>query len=151
MARCFEPSTPTPHMLYFQQVVSPDLAAVTHVDGTARAQSVEPEANPRLHRLLEAVRAQSGYGVLCNTSLNRKGRGFINRMSDLVSVTTYYTDRQQLPLIQKVRAAYLDFDDPPVSTSVMVAGLGHEDFLVELTPIAVIPASRFIGPKEDVG
>ena len=27
-----------------------------------------------------------------------------------------------------------------------VAGLGHEDFLVELTPVAVIPSERFISP-----
>ena len=61
----------------------------------------------------------------------------------IVSITTYFTDRSQLPEIQKVRSAYLDFDHPPVSTSVMVAGLGHEDFLVELAPVAVIPESRF--------
>ena len=64
-------------------------------------------------------------------------------LRDIVSITTYFTDRNQLPEIQKVRSEYLDFDHPPVSTSVMVAGLGHEDFLVELTPVAVIPNSRF--------
>ena len=71
------------------------------------------------------------------------------QVTDLVSITTYYTERPQLPLIQKVRAKYLDFEDPPVSTSVMVAGLGHEHFLVELAPIAVIPPSRFISPEND--
>ena len=54
-------------------------------------------------------------------------------LRDIVSITTYFTDRNQLPEIQKVRSEYLDFDHPPVSTSVMVAGLGHEDFLVEHT------------------
>ena len=71
------------------------------------------------------------------------------QLTDLVSITTYYTERAQLPLIQKVRAEYLDFDDPPVSTSVMVAGLGHEDFLVELTPVAIVPKARFISPASD--
>ena len=71
------------------------------------------------------------------------------QLSDLVSMTTYYTERSQLPLIQKVRAEYLQFENPPVSTSVMVAGLGHEDFLVELTPIAVVPTVRFVNPKQD--
>jgi len=28
----------------------------------------------------------------------------------------------------------------------MVAGLGHEDFLVELAPIAVVPDDRFVAP-----
>lgn len=68
------------------------------------------------------------------------------RLEDLVEITTYFTDRSQLPLIQKVRAEFLDADSAPASTSVMVAGLGHEDFLVELTPVAVIPDERFVPP-----
>ena len=65
-------------------------------------------------------------------------------LSDIVSITTYFTDRAQLPVIQTVRTEYFTNAQEPVSTSVMVAGLGHEDFLVELTPIAVIPEGRFI-------
>lgn len=38
-------------------------------------------------------------------------------------------------------------DRAPVSTSVMVAGLGHPDFLVELTPIAVVSKEHFRPPK----
>ena len=68
------------------------------------------------------------------------------RMDDLVAVTTYYTDRSQLPLIQQVRNEFLDAENAPTSTSIMVAGLGHEDFLVELAPIAVVPDDRFVAP-----
>ena len=68
-------------------------------------------------------------------------------IEDIVSITTYYTDRSQLPIIQKVRTEYLKQETAPTSTSVMVAGLGHTDFLVEITPIAVIPVDRFITPK----
>ena len=68
------------------------------------------------------------------------------RMDDLVAVTTYYTDRSQLPLIQQVRNEFLDAENAPTSTSIMVAGLGHEDFLVELAPIAVVPDNRFVEP-----
>ncbi len=68
------------------------------------------------------------------------------RLDDLVAVTTYYTDRSQLPLIQQVRNEFLDADYAPTSTSIMVAGLGHEDFLVELAPIAVVPDDRFVEP-----
>lgn len=68
-------------------------------------------------------------------------------IEDIVSVTTYFTDRNQLADIQKVRAEFFKHETAPASTSVMVAGLGHIDFLVELTPIAVIPASRFIPPN----
>ena len=66
---------------------------------------------------------------------------------DIVSITTYFTDRGQLPAIQRVRTEVFDAGTAPVSTSVMVAGLGHEDFLVELTPIAVVPSERFVSPK----
>ncbi len=68
------------------------------------------------------------------------------RVEDIVSVTTYFTDRTQLPAIQRVRTEFFDEQSAPVSTSVMVAGLGHEDFLVELTPIAVVPKDRFVPP-----
>ncbi len=68
-------------------------------------------------------------------------------LNDLVSITTYFTDRSQLPLIQEVRTEFLSPESAPASTSVMVAGLGHEDFLVELTPVAVIPHDRFIDPS----
>lgn len=65
---------------------------------------------------------------------------------DIVEATTYFTDRSQLPEIQKARAAFFPEGQEPVSTSVMVAGLGHEDFLVEITAVAVIPADRFRAP-----
>ncbi len=69
-----------------------------------------------------------------------------DKLCDIVSITTYFTDRSQLPYIQKMRTEFLKDGFEPASTSVMVAGLGHKDFLVELTPIAVIPKERFITP-----
>ena len=68
-------------------------------------------------------------------------------MEDVVSITTYFTDRSQLPIIQRVRNEFIANETAPVSTSVMVAGLGNEDFLVELTPLAVIPIERFVEPE----
>jgi carbamoyltransferase len=47
-----------------------DLPAITHVDFSARIQTVDVEDNPRLHGLLEAFKAKTGYGVLVNTSFN---------------------------------------------------------------------------------
>lgn len=81
----FKNHGPSPHMLYFQRVMTDKLPAITHVDGSARLQSVTPEQNPEIHALLCAFKNLTGFGVLCNTSLNFKGTGFINRMSDLVS------------------------------------------------------------------
>jgi carbamoyltransferase len=55
------------------------LAAVTHVDGTARVQTVDPEMAPRFHSLLEAYGALTGIPVLLNTSLNLAGEPIVNR------------------------------------------------------------------------
>ena len=59
-------------------------------------------------------------------------------LEDLVSITTYFLELQDLPKIQAVRNEFLSTENPPVSTSVRVVGLGHADFLVELTPVAVL-------------
>lgn len=70
-------------------------------------------------------------------------------LEDLVSVTTYYTSREQLPAIQAVRNEAFAVGREPASTSIMVAGLGHPDFLVELTPIAFVPRFRYRAPTSN--
>lgn len=73
----------SPFMLYTYRVRTDQLAAVTHVNGTARIQTVSSVTNCSLYELLIAFKARTGYGVLCNTSLNFNGRGFINKIADL--------------------------------------------------------------------
>ena len=73
----------SPHMLYTFRTHTDALPAVTHVDGTARVQTVTPDDNETLHDLLAAFKQRTGYGVLCNTSLNFNGKGFINNIVDL--------------------------------------------------------------------
>ena len=85
MHRFFYPSSPSPYMLEFRKVISHDIPAVTHIDRSARPQSVNEEQNPRLYELLEEFKRITGIAVLCNTSLNFNGYGFINRISDLRS------------------------------------------------------------------
>jgi carbamoyltransferase len=58
------------------------LAAVTHVDGTARVQVLEREMEPRLHALLNAYGARSGVPVLLNTSFNLAGEPIVNRVAE---------------------------------------------------------------------
>ena len=86
-AKWFGCSHPSPFMLYSQLVSTDALAAVTHVNRTARIQTVSPVSNTHLYNLLMAFKKRTGYGVLCNTSLNFKGRGFINNIADLASYT----------------------------------------------------------------
>ncbi|GAA4785797.1 carbamoyltransferase C-terminal domain-containing protein [Streptomyces ziwulingensis] len=85
LASAFDKDFEDPYMLYFRKVRDARLRAVTHVDGSARVQTVSARSNAELHRLLGAFSAHTGLGVLCNTSLNFNGHGFINRMSDLVA------------------------------------------------------------------
>jgi carbamoyltransferase/hydroxymethyl cephem carbamoyltransferase len=85
--RWFGCNHPSPFMLYTHLVSTDALAAVTHVNGTARIQTVSAVTNSHLHELLRAFKARTGYGVLCNTSLNFKGRGFINNIADLLAYT----------------------------------------------------------------
>jgi predicted NodU family carbamoyl transferase len=73
----------SPHMLYTYRATTRDLLAVTHVNGTARLQTVTSATNSNLHDLLVAFKARTGYGVLCNTSLNFNGKGLINNLTDL--------------------------------------------------------------------
>ena len=84
LAAVFEEDFEDPHMLYFRRVRDRRLRAVTHVDGSARVQTVSAGSNPAQHALLSAFARRTGVGVLCNTSLNFNGHGFINRMSHLV-------------------------------------------------------------------
>lgn len=83
-AAAFSEDFPDPYMLYFRRVRLTKLRAVTHVDSSARAQTVTADSNPALHGLLSAFAREHGIGVLCNTSLNFNGFGFINRTSDLI-------------------------------------------------------------------
>src|SRR5262245_59344994 len=55
------------------------LAAITHVDGSARLQTLERGMAPRLHALLEAYGRRSGVPVLLNTSFNVAGEPIVNR------------------------------------------------------------------------
>jgi predicted NodU family carbamoyl transferase len=59
------------------------LAAVTHVNGTARIQTVSSLSNRKMYDLPRSFKARTGFGVLCNTSLNFNGRGFINKIDQL--------------------------------------------------------------------
>jgi carbamoyltransferase len=54
-----------------------DIPAVTHVDYSARLQTVDDERNPRLTRLLRAFHERTGCPVLVNTSFNVRGEPIV--------------------------------------------------------------------------
>jgi len=58
-------------------VVRSQIPAVTHVDYSARVQTVDRRTNPRYHGLLSAFKARTGCGVLVNTSFNVRGEPIV--------------------------------------------------------------------------
>ena len=103
-ARWFGCDEASPFMLFTHRVRTKALAAVTHVNGTARIQTVSSVTNKKLYDLLTAFKARTGYGVLCNTSLNFKGRGFINKIDDL---SAYAVERELDGFVVEERAYFL--------------------------------------------
>ncbi|MCA9473011.1 MAG: carbamoyltransferase [Nitrospirales bacterium] len=59
-----------------------DIPAVTHVDYSARVQTVTHQTNPRYYDLLKAFEAETGCGVLINTSFNVRGEPIVGSPED---------------------------------------------------------------------
>jgi carbamoyltransferase len=91
-AEFFEGRAESPFMLLAKRV-RPEkrdlIPAVTHVDGTARVQTVRREENPRLHALLEAFGARTGVPVLVNTSFNVRGDPIVETPLDAIECFLY--------------------------------------------------------------
>ena len=77
----FECDRASPYMLFVFRV-KPTLGdlfpAITHVDYSARVQTVNQAANPRFGALLSAFRQLTGVSVLVNTSFNVRGEPIVN-------------------------------------------------------------------------
>jgi carbamoyltransferase len=54
-----------------------DIPAITHLDYSARVQTVHEDTNPRYYRLLKTFEAKTGYAVLVNTSFNVRGEPIV--------------------------------------------------------------------------
>ena len=76
---------PSPYMLFVHDV-HPDwrdrIPAVVHVDGTARVQTVHPETEPLVDRVLAGLEQRTGLPVCVNTSLNTAGRPMVDTPRD---------------------------------------------------------------------
>ncbi len=65
---------PLKEKLYF---LRSDLPSITHIDYSARIQTVHKETNPRYHGLIEAFKKLTGYAVIVNTSFNVRGEPIV--------------------------------------------------------------------------
>jgi len=76
----FELDGDSPYMLLTVPVHAskrPQIPAVTHVDGSARIQTVHEDTNPLYHRLLQAFFERTGCPLLVNTSFNVRGEPIV--------------------------------------------------------------------------
>jgi carbamoyltransferase len=64
------------------KVVRSEVPAITHVDYSARLQTVHRETNPRFHRLIEVFAERTGCPLLVNTSFNVRGEPIVNSPED---------------------------------------------------------------------
>ena len=93
--------------LYF---LRSDLPAITHIDYSARIQSVNRETNPRYWELINEFKRQTGYGIIVNTSFNVRGepivctpdvayRCFMRTEMDFLVVGNYLLDKSNQPAL----------------------------------------------------
>jgi len=73
----FDLDVPTPFMLLVAQVKKNDIPAVTHVDNSARIQSVSKSQNPKYHKLISKFKEKTGTSVIINTSFNVRGEPIV--------------------------------------------------------------------------
>lgn len=80
---------PSPFMLFVHDVAPgwrDRIPAVTHVDGTARIQTVDRKDNPRLHATISRFAQHTGVPVVVNTSFNTAGRPMVDTPRDALEV-----------------------------------------------------------------
>jgi carbamoyltransferase len=101
----FDLATPSPYMLLVADVMAArrnplpagyhnlpvreklyhlrsDIPSVTHIDFSARLQTVHRETNPRYWQLIDTFRQKTGYGVIVNTSFNVRGEPIVMTPED---------------------------------------------------------------------
>jgi carbamoyltransferase len=112
----FDLDHPSPFMLETCQVISPiDLSAITHIDGSARVQTVTHESNPRFAMLLEEFNRRTGCPILLNTSFNMRGEPivcttvdaimcFVRSQIDVLVVEDFIMERAGIPALWDLQA-----------------------------------------------
>ena len=91
-----------------------DLPSITHIDYSARIQTVHRQTNPRYHALISAFKRLTGYGVVVNTSFNVRGepivctpddayRCLMRTEMDYLVVGNFLFDKTRQPAWQETR------------------------------------------------
>ncbi|MCW3848994.1 hypothetical protein OF829_17280 [Sphingomonas sp. LB-2] len=86
---CFVSGRDSPYMILIDRTkpaYADALRNVTHVNGTARVQTVDRAWNPAFAGLIEAFHARTGIPVLLNTSFNRRGMPIVETPGEAVAL-----------------------------------------------------------------
>jgi len=94
------------------------LPAITHVDCSARVQTVDPERFPRFYGILKRFKERTGCGVMINTSFNVRGepivctpadayRCFMATHMDALVIERFVLRKEDQPDVDMDREAYL--------------------------------------------
>lgn len=98
-----------------------ELPAITHVDYSARIQTVHAETNPRYHQLISAFKKLTGCSVLINTSFNVRGepivctpedayRCFMRTEMDYLVIENFLMAKTDQPAVEKNLAWMSEFE-----------------------------------------
>lgn len=98
-----------------------ELPSITHVDYSARIQTVHPQTNPRYHQLISSFKEKTGCGVLVNTSFNVRGepivctpedayRCFMRTEMDYLVVENFIMEKSEQPAVAKDEAWMNEFE-----------------------------------------
>ncbi|HYF13263.1 MAG TPA: carbamoyltransferase C-terminal domain-containing protein, partial [Candidatus Paceibacterota bacterium] len=92
-----------------------DVPSITHLDYSARLQTVSKKTNPRYWNLINAFKKETGYGLIVNTSFNVRGepivmtpedayRCFMNTEMDYLVIGDFIFDKKAQPVWKKIEA-----------------------------------------------
>jgi carbamoyltransferase len=108
--RCRQPEQERRDLAFSDQInqVRSDIPAVTHVDFSARIQTVTPETNKPYYDIIKAFEQLTGYGVIINTSFNVRGepvvctpedayRCFMRTEMDCLVLGSYLLEKEAQP------------------------------------------------------
>lgn len=141
----------SPSMLRVVPVKTNTLPAITHVDGSARVQTVSRRDNPMFYDLIRAFDAITGVPVLLNTSFNRGGHPLVESPED--AVDAFLTMKMDMLILHHHVVARADV--PPVyerlsSTAVAPQEVLADDRLVMRHPLRYLVGTAYNGEERDI-
>lgn len=142
MEEWFEECYESPYMLHTFKVKKEHLSkipAITHLDDSARVQTVSTNSNLLFAKLIQEFYLQTGVPIICNTSLNDKGEPIINKLEEAINfalrknINIIYVDGFRIELMNH----NLYSENAPLYRSLnekVFTGKEKDDLLKKLNP-----------------